>query len=148
MATKRTIKIKNYLNIQEEYDANATITPGMLIEVISTGKVRAHAEEDGNVIPMFALEDELQGKIISEDYDADTPVQVWIPQRGDQVYAILAQGENVSIGDFLVSNGDGKLKALAALSSIGDVEPLQIVGEATEAINATAADARIIVRIA
>ena len=144
---KKTIKIKSYLDVQEELIANAAVTPGMLVEEMSTGKARAHATQDGNALPMFAVEDEMQGKIITENYAADDPIQCWIPQRGDQVYAILVSGQNVAIGEFLTSNGDGKLKAEPSLSSTGDVKPLQVVGVATEAVNASVADARIIIRV-
>lgn len=105
-----TIKVKKYLDIIEEFTANAEIFPGMLVEEMSTGKLRAHATSQGNVLPMFALEDELQGNDIDDAYAADDKVQVWIPNRGEQVYAILADGQNVAIGDFLESNGVGYLQ--------------------------------------
>jgi len=144
---KNTIKVKKYSDVIEEYVANATITPGMLVEVMTTNKLRAHATASGNALPMFALEDELQGKVITDDYSANDQVQVWVPYRGDMVYAILKTGQNVTIGTFLVSNGDGTLKAWAQDASAGDVKPTEIVGVATEAVNASGADARIIVRI-
>lgn len=128
-----TIKVKKYLDIIKEKVANAAITPGMLIELMSTGKVRAHATSGGNALPMFALEDELQGNGIDTDYAADGQVQCWYPQRGEEVYAIIADGEAIAIGDFLVSNGDGYLiEHVAEIQS--DVEPtLQIVARALEA---------------
>ena len=143
----RTIKVKKYSDVIEEYIASATITPGMLIEQHSATEVRPHAEADGNALPMFALEDELQGKIITDDYTSTNPVQCWVPYRGDMVYGILKHGQNVAAGAFLASNGDGKLKAAANPASTGDVEPLQIIGVAVAAVNATSADQRIIVRI-
>lgn len=108
--TYQTIILKNYLNIFEEYAAAAAITPGDLVELTSAGKVQRHSTADGNVLQMFAIEDALQGKGIDEDYATADVVRVWIPQRGDIVYARLADEQNVSIGDFLVSNGDGTLK--------------------------------------
>lgn len=144
---KNTIKVKKYSDVIEEYVANATITPGMLVEVMTTNKLRAHATASGNALPMFALEDELQGKTIDDNYVATDQVQVWVPYRGDMVYGILKSGQNVTIGTFLVSNGDGKLKAWAQDVSAGDVKPTEIIGVATEVVNASGADARIIVRI-
>jgi hypothetical protein len=112
MGTFNTVKLKNYSDIFEEYDAAAAITPGMLIELDTAGKVKAHATADGDVTPpMFAIEDFMQGKGIDDNYAADDKVQVWIPGRGDQVYAILANDEVISIGEKLVSNGAGMLKA-------------------------------------
>lgn len=133
---KNTIKLKKYSNVIEEWIANAAITPGMLVQLMSTGKVRAHATANGNAIPMFALEDELQGKGIDDAYAAADPVQVWIPTRGDRVYALLSDGENVVIGDFLASNGDGYLQKFVGGDSNANEElPLEIVAMALEAID-------------
>ena len=84
---------------------------------------------------MFALEDELQGKGINDNYSSGDLVSVWIPGRGDQVFAILADGENVAVGDLLESNGAGYLRKHTA-GSAGVVEfPLAVVGYATEAVD-------------
>jgi hypothetical protein len=137
---KNTIKIKKYLDIVEEYVAVAAITPGHLVEVTNAGKVQKHSTQDGNAIPMFALENELEGEGITTAYAADDPVQVWIPQRGEQVYALLANGENASIGDLLTSNGDGTLKVLDTPSA-GDVNFLQVVAMALEAVDMSGSSA-------
>jgi uncharacterized protein with PhoU and TrkA domain len=148
-----TIKLKNYVNNQFEALANAAITPGNLVEVMSTGKIRKHATEAGNAVPMFAIEDALQGKAITEAYAQNDVVRVWVPLRGDEVYALLKQSENVVIGDLLVSKGDGTLKKhvpessdITAVTNV-TVKPLQIVAVALEALNPTTADGRIKVRI-
>lgn len=133
----KTIKLKKYSDVIEELVANAAITPGHLVEEMTTGKVRKHATADGNAIPMFALENELEGKGIDDAYAADDRVQCWIAGRGDQVYAWLADGQNVSIGNFLVSNGDGTLKKLVVTSAGVVEQPLQVVAVAVEAVNTT-----------
>jgi hypothetical protein len=133
----QTIKLKKYSDVIEEYEANAVIIPGMLVELMSTGKVRAHATSTGNAVPMFALEDELQGKGIDDDYAAGDQVQCWIPYRGDQVDALLRDEETVVIGDLLESDGQGRLKKYSA--DIPDssfyIYPLQIVAVALEAVD-------------
>lgn len=138
---KNTIKLKDYLHVVEEYDAAAAITPGMLVEVTSGGKVQAHSVDGGDGLPvMFANEDEFQGKTINDDYAIGDKVQCWIPQRGDMVYALLANGENVAVGAALSSNADGSLKAV---DSSGGA-----IAVAAEALNNTSSfAARIIVRI-
>lgn len=128
-----TVKLKSYNDVQEEFVANATITPGMLIELMSTEKVRVHATAGGNVIPMFALEDELQGDGIDDNYTANDQVQVWIPTRGDQVNAIVHDGETIVIGDFLESAGNGKLRKHGT-DSTGDYY-FPIVGMAMAAVD-------------
>jgi len=105
-----TIKLKNYLQHQEEYVAVAAITPGMLLEITSAGKVQAHSLAGRTHIGMFAVEDELQGKTIQDAYAALDQVNCWIPVTGDVVYARLADGQNVIIGDLLESNGNGELR--------------------------------------
>lgn len=149
-----TIKLKNYLNVFEEYDAHEAITPGMLIMVNSDDEVAVHDTADGNVLPMFAIEDELQGNGIDDAYAAGDKVQVWIPTRGDQVNALLLDEETVVIGDFLTSGGSGYLKKLDVAASAAVIEaPMIIVAQALEALDlssssaATTAAMRIKVRI-
>jgi len=106
-----TIKLKNYLHIREEYTAKTAILPGMLVELNGTaGYVKKHSGAGKTALPMFAIEDALQGKTIDEAYAAEDKVQVWIPTRGDIVYALLADEESVVIGDFVESNGAGYLR--------------------------------------
>jgi len=106
---KATIKLKNYLNIMNEYPAEAAIIPGELIELTSSCTVQVHSTAGGNVLHMFAVEDELQGNGIDDAYAAADKVQCWVTIRGEEVYAILADGEDVACGDFLESNGAGEL---------------------------------------
>ncbi len=139
-----TIVLKDYTKIRKELVANAAITPGMLIERMSTDKARAHASAGQNVTPiMFALEDELQGKTIDDNYAAADRVQCGIFRAGDEVYAILRDGENVSIGDKLESNGDGNLRkhvADAHTDSSGNKEDITVYGNAIVAIALEALD--------
>lgn len=134
-----TIKVKKYSDVIEEMVASAAITPGMLLIIESTGKVKAHDKADRDVFPIFALEDELQGKGINDAYAANDPVQCWIPYRGDIVNAILADGQNVAIGDPLTSDGYGRLKKhvtdTGASTVPWTVYPEQIVGYAAEALD-------------
>jgi len=107
---KHTIILKSFVDNYEEQLANAAVVPGMLIERMSTGKVRAHATADGAAHSMFAVEDELRGREIDIAYAADSPVHFKHCISGEVVYAILANDESVAIGDKLVSNGAGFLK--------------------------------------
>ena len=131
-----TIKIKKYLDIVEEYEANAALFPGHLVELMSTGKIRKHATSGGTVLPMFALEDELQGRGIEDDYAAADKVQCWVAQPGEIVYARLADGESVAPGDFLESASGGTLKKHTATTLSSDpsetIYTKNIVGVALE----------------
>jgi len=131
-----SIIIKSYVKVQEEITATAAaITPGMLLELSSAGLVQAHSTAGGNVLPMFAFEDELQGRGIDTDYAISTRVQVLIPRRGDIVNALLADGETAVIGSFLESNGSGALQVHVADASNVAVIPNSIVGQAIEAVD-------------
>lgn len=134
-----SVIIKNYNDHFEEYTANAAISPGMLIELMSTGYVRAHATEGGNALPMFAIENKLEGEGITDAYAAADKVQCWIPVRGDEVYAQIEDEQNIAIGDFLESNGAGYLQKITNVeisSQAADVVyPLQIVAQALEALD-------------
>jgi hypothetical protein len=139
MAKYHTIKLKSYNNVQEEHIAVSAITPGHLVILDSNDKVLPHNLAGRNAYPMFALEDVYQGKTIADAFAADDPVQCWIPNRGDIVNAILADGQNVIIGDYLESAGDGTLtKHVADVDSSADITtiyPLQIVGTVVEAVD-------------
>lgn len=108
-----TIKLKKYSDVIEEYTAGGTIYPGMLIRISAADTVAAHNDDAPaqGCLAMFALEDALQGKGIDDAYVSGDPVQCWIAGRGDEVYAIVEDGTNYTIGTFLESNGAGYLQA-------------------------------------
>lgn len=121
--------------VRGEGKANAAITPGQLIERMSTGNLRRHAGAGQNAQRMFALEDELQGNEIGDNYAANAIAQYGIFSAGMEVYALLANGETAVIGSLLESNGDGDLRVHTA-DSAGAVEyPEAIVALAREALD-------------
>jgi hypothetical protein len=134
----QTVKVKKYSDVIVEFVASNAITPGMLVEQTpSAATCRRHATNNGTAIPMFALEDELQGKGIDSNYAIGDVVQVWIAGRGDVVYALLADEENIAIGDALVSDGAGRLKKhTPATGDSGTyIYDHSIVGIALDALN-------------
>ena len=135
---KKTIKLKKYLDVIEEYQATAVaVTPGALLELTSADLVQAHSTDGGLALPMFALEDELQGKGIDDNYVASDKIQVWVAVRGEIVNALIADSEEVAVGDWLVSAGAGKLR-------VAESDDSAIVGQAVEALDMTdSADAEI-----
>lgn len=149
---KNTIILKVRSNAFEEYTATAVaITPGYLLEITSAGLVKAHATDGGWALPMFAVEDQHQGGTITTAFEASATIPLcWLPTRGDEVYALLADGETVVIGDKLISNGAGKLKKWVATSAGELID--YIVGIALEAVDMSDSsgadpDGRIAVRI-
>lgn len=108
MAVK-TITVKG-TPIRKERTANAAITPGHLVEVMSTGNLRVHATAGGIAQRAFALEDDLKGSEIGTAYTALNRAQYGVFRSGDEVNAILANGETAVIGSPLESAGDGTLR--------------------------------------
>ena len=129
-----TVKLKKYLDIINEYAAAAVITPGNLLELTSAGKVQRHSVEGGTALVMFALEDELQGKGIDDNYAIGDRVQVWVAVRGEEVYALLEDGETIVIGDYLMSNGAGRLQKVDT-EAISAAELGSVVAQALEALD-------------
>ncbi len=142
MATNKTVILKG-VGVSEEKEAVAAITPGDLIELTSADKFQRHSSAGGNAQRCFAMEDELQGKEISDDYSADDIVLARTMSNGDRVNALLTTSQTVVIGDKLESNGDGKLRKYVRNSSSGVDEAETIVAIAREAVTTTGAVARI-----
>jgi hypothetical protein len=133
--------------ISKEADASGSITPGMLIEKISSGKVRAHGSAGCDAQRMFAVENDLVGSEIGTAYTDGNKVLYKVFQPGNEVYARLTTSQTIAIGDYLESNGDGNLRKHAS-DSAGVVEyPEGIVGIAQEAVTTTSSVARIVVEI-
>ena len=146
MSTHRTILLKGD-PLRKEGKANAAITPGDLIERMSTGNVRKHASAGQNNNRLFAVEDDLQGNGVSDNYSTNNKVQFVAARAGDEIYARIATSQTIVIGDKLESAGDGSLRKHTATSA-GAVEyPEAIVGIALEAVTTTSSAGRCEVEV-
>jgi hypothetical protein len=149
----KTVILKRYNNVQFEAIAHEAITPGSLVEVMSTGKIKNHATAQGNAIPYFVIEDAIMGKTIDDNVAQGDLARVMVAGRGDEVNAILDTSQTIVVGDLLASAGDGTLEIFTAIkcdsnASAGAVTtPLQAVAVALEAVTTTTATKRIKVRI-
>lgn len=124
---------------REEYDAGeAGIYPGMLLKLASDDDVEIHDDENGRAEALFAEEDALQGKTVADVYTVDELVTCILPGLGCEIRALIADENNVSIGDRLVSNGDGRLKPLGNLDS-GGIDVF-VIAVATENCDLTASN--------
>ena len=120
----------------KEYTCNGAITPGHLCELNSSGQAIVHNSADAPAAKMFALEDDLQGAEIGTAYTTLNKGQFGLFRSGDEVAVLNANGENIAIGDLLVSNGDGTLKEYVLGAAPSAVEqPSSIVAVALEAID-------------
>ena len=126
-----TVIGKGYVNIRDEKVAAGIITPGHLVERTSADKVQVHATASGSANALFAIEDNYQGKGITDNYAANDVVILWRPVPGEQVNAIA--GGTIAIGDFVESNGDGTLVTKVQASAGAEEFASSIVGVALEA---------------
>jgi hypothetical protein len=104
-----TISVRGDYVLEEHYAA-ATISPGNLLELDSDKKVKRHSNAGGAAEKAFALENSLAGEVISDDYSSSERVRYGIFAPGSLVYALIADGEDIEIGDQLISDGSGNLK--------------------------------------
>lgn len=113
-----TIPIKGDF-IQSERIANAAINPGHLVEIMSTDKVRSNTTSGVLVPRTFALEQEYDGKEITDAYAAaDTVIYGAFP-AGAEVYAKLAAAATaVVIGTRLEAKSDGTIGTLSSADTL------------------------------
>lgn len=101
--------------IRKEAVAGGAFTPGHLLTFNNTGKLIAHATAGGAVAPLFAVENDLEGKEISQAYAENDYAQSEYLWSGCEALAFLKDGSTaVIIGDLLESAGDGSLRKLAS----------------------------------
>lgn len=133
-----TIVLKGTPEKREEL-ASGTITPGDLVQ-ISSGAMQRHANSGRNAAPMFAVEDDVIGSGITDNYGSGNRVKYVLAKAGDLIYGLLASGQSVSEGDFLESAGNGALQAYSNQSG-QNIYPQAIVAYAAEDKNNSSGDA-------
>ena len=136
----RTISIDTDARDKEGI-ASGIVAPGHLLERTNVADtVKVHATAGGKAQRHFAIEDEHQGKEIGDNYaDAQRVFfKTFLP--GDRVYALIADDENIAIGDFLVSDGNGRLQKADVDSSATIIEQT-IIGVALQAVDMSASSA-------
>lgn len=117
MGIKKTIKLKKYQDIINEFFAEAVVPAGSLVMVTGTGGVVVNTVVTGNPSLLVALEDELQGKTVDDSYADTEPVQTWAVQPGEEVQ-LVATGA-VAVGEQVELVADGTVQALASGVAIG-----------------------------
>jgi hypothetical protein len=96
----------------EELTASESgIYPGMLCERVTATTCRKNANAEAKCAVLVAIEDSLQGAIVSTAYTNARPVRLIQFRSGEEFHAYLAAYQTVSIGEGLVSNGAGAFKS-------------------------------------
>lgn len=120
--------------------AGEAIIPGMLVETHTDGTLKKHAVDDGPAARRFAREADYVGYGIDRVYLDGERVPIWACEGTEWIYAWLANNENVAIGAYLSSAGNGALEAVGTAG--------YVVARALEAVNNTSGgNARIRVEV-
>lgn len=127
-----TIVLRGDYDIKEA-QAGGAITPGHLIKRSSATAVVVHAAAAGAAQKLFAIENDIAGDDITVNYASGSVVRFVNAKPGDEIYAILADGQNVAAGDFLVSNGNGELQKVTVAATTLDTAVIAVALEAIDA---------------
>lgn len=121
--------------LHKEAPAVTVITPGDLLDRVAGGFQR-HAVAAGNAIPMFALENSIVGQGIDSDYPiGDNVVSVTL-SPGSEVYALVsAAAAAIAVGDFLESDGTGKLRKAVVAAATSQAQRSSIVAKSLQALD-------------
>jgi phospholipase/lecithinase/hemolysin len=150
MANPETIVLKGHGIRKERPAGEAGIIPGHLLAVNSSGQVIKHNAAATNAQKMFAVENEVVGKEISEAYANGDNVLYEVLPTGAEVNAfVAANAAAIVIGDYLESAGDGSLRKAATDAATDNTQRNSLVAIALEAIDnsANGSQARIKVEI-
>jgi hypothetical protein len=135
-ASNNTIVLKGKGHYGEG-EANSAISPGMAVAMAADGKFDVPAGTQAETLKesglSIAREDSLQGNTIDDAYADTDRLFYYECLRGDEVNALVKDGETIAVGDLLVVEAGGsglfveaagtetryQLKALEALSPSG-----------------------------
>ena len=148
--TPNTITLKGN-GIRKEGVASGTITPGYLVEFGGANDLQAHSTAAANARKAFAVENELLGNGIDDDYTVGEQVHYAVFGTGEEVYALVAAAATaVTKGAALESAGDGTLRILTTDTATDDTQRDSVVAYALEAVDNSggASEARIKVEVA
>jgi len=101
--------------VRKEAKAGGTITPGDLVRLNSSGALIRNATAAGRIQFCVAVENDLIGKEITDDYVSGDFVQSEVLRPGDQAYCfVAAAAAAIVIGDLLEADAAGGLRKLAS----------------------------------
>lgn len=134
-STPNTIVLKGN-GVRKERLAGGTITPGHLVLINTSDQVVVHPNAAQNARKMFAVENDIEGEGIDDNYTSGDTVQFETFQPGDEVYALVAAlATAVTIGAALESAGDGTLRIQTADAASDQTQRDAVVAYAKEAVD-------------
>ena len=123
----------------EEAVASKAITPGMLCQIVTDGRVQFHSTQGGRAERLVAYEDALQGGTVDTAYAVGGQVMLALVEPGTVMNMLIAAGQNADPGEEVISNGDGTLIVIGSQASAAI--NVQVIGriDASEAAFTTLA---------
>src|SRR5690625_4013799 len=97
----KTIKLKKYTDIINEYPAGSETLPGALLQLNANNTVSPNSEAGDPAPALFALENELQGRTTRDSYSEGDTVFTWHVQPGEEVLALVDDAFDPDIGTLL-----------------------------------------------
>lgn len=118
MTTANTIVLKSRTKHRLEYPADAILSPGHILMLMSDGGVQKYNLAGGRCERILAVEDVMQGKTISDAYASGDRVMAKSFDAGDEaVVRLAAAATAVVVGSRLQSDGAGGVKISAGLGT-------------------------------
>ena len=131
MAIKTITVLGNDLVVRREGIAASIITPGHLLEGPDAA-LAEHSVAAGTAVRKFAVENDIVGNGIDDDYAAADTVLYGVFPAGTKVYAIAGTG-GVTAEDIVESDGGtipGALRTQAASAATAQSSRNSVVGKA------------------
>ena len=122
------------------------ILPGHLVTPVSAGTLSKNASASTYAPKAFADIADYSGGSLDTAYADGETVAYGVCRAGDEINAILEDGQTVAIGDLLESAGDGTLQPQTAFSS-GANDAGYVIGMALEAVVTSGATGRIKIEV-
>lgn len=116
--------------IDNEHVASEAITPGHLIEPVPAQAsdaltYRKNASASEILVLCVALEQSHLNLGVDDAYASGDLVTACYLKTGDIFWGLLPSGQNIQVGEYLQSNGDGTLKSASATTAAANVAKLQ-----------------------
>lgn len=127
----KTIRLDSCYAPQREGKTAGVVTPGMLLNIRNQAAIVAHNEAGQECQVAIAVENDLVGKGILDNYANGEQIRYQILPDGAKFYGIIDENQNIAVGDLLSSSGDGTLKEAAVTDFvIGIARSAIVVGAA------------------
>lgn len=129
--TPKTILLSSCYAVQREGKTAGVVRPGMLLNIRNQAAIVAHNEAGQECQAAVAIENDLVGKGIDDNYANPEQIRYAVLRDGDKFFGIIDENQNIAVGDLLASSGDGTLKEAAVTDFVlGIARSAVVVGAA------------------